>query len=572
MGSYADLDAIAEARDLTARARDAQRSFAESSQERVDAVVAAMAAAAKAASVELAQLAHEETGFGNVEDKNRKNLFSAVTVHDFIRPMKTVGVLREDAARKVYEIAEPVGVVAAVLPCTNPTSTAIYKILIAVKSRNGVVLSPHPAARRAIQRTAEIMKDAAVRAGAPEGLIACIGNPTPEGVQALMRDKNIGVILATGGSDLVRAAYSAGKPCFGVGPGNVPAYVHASADPRLAVERILAGKTFDCGTLCSSEQAVIADVACSDAVVRELAAQGAYFLPAADQEKLAHELFTPRLTVQPKLLGKPATRIAELCGIQVPKGTRALVAPLAGVGPKFPLSAEKLSPVLAYYVVKDWKEGCDRCKEILAFGGSGHTLAVHGQDKDVIFQFALQKPAFRIIANAPAATGAVGLGTGLDPAMTLGCGAMGGNITSDNISPLHLINRKRLAFGIEDTVPAGVPESAVAPAASSLGKAPADLRARAERFLQGKGVLAQALPAQPPAAPAPEAPAPETPAPEKPCPRVAAAAPVPRVDFVCEDDVRTAIREKRRIVVHGRTIITPAARDLGALHDIFQGG
>lgn len=570
LSQHPDLHSIAEARELAERAAAAQKIFAGYDQEAVDAVVDAMAMAARGAAADLGRRAFEETGFGDPDCKREKNLFCAERVHAFIRPMRTVGVLREDAIRKVYEIAEPVGVVAAILPSTNPTSTAIYKALIAVKARNGLVASPHPAARESTLRTMAILREAARAAGAPEGLLGCIEHPSGEATHALMRDRHIGVILATGGSELVRAAYSSGKPCFGVGPGNVPVYVHQSALPAEAVAHVIRGKLFDNGTLCSSEQAMIVDRVLSDAVIKELAAQGAHFLSADEQERLGAALFTARGTVNPKLLGRPATRIAEACSIRVAQGTRLLVAPLSGVGRDHPLSAEKLSPVLAYYVVDDWRRGCERCTELLAFGGAGHTLGIHARDRDVIFRFALEKPAFRIIVNAPTATGAVGLDTGLDPAMTLGCGSMGGNITSDNISPIHLINVKRVAFGSRDTlvpgIPAWVPRATAvdglaaapraAPPANVAAVPPADLRARLERFLDRQGMV------------------PSTPGPPAASGSVASAPRVepeePACDFVCEDDVRRAIREGRRIRVDARTIVTPAARDLaqgaGVLH------
>ena len=443
-----DLISIAEARELARRAKQAWLELAELGQERVDAIVDAMAAAATRHAEAFARLAVEETGYGVVEDKIQKNLFASEQVHRFIRPMKTVGVVARHADTRVVEIAEPFGVVAAVVPSTNPTSTAIYKILIALKARCAVVLSPHPAAVKCITRVAEVMDEAARRAGAPAGAIGWMSTVTLEGTEALMKHRDVAVILATGGMGLVRAAYSAGKPAYGVGPGNAPAFIERTADVRKAVRDIMIGKTFDNGVLCSSENSVVVDAPVADAVKHEFEAQGGAFLSKAEMDALARLLVTPQRLPNPELVGKAATLIAEKCGIHVPPTTRVLIAPLEGVGRDYPLSIEKLCPVLSYYVVADWREGCERCKQILRYGGIGHTMSIHSQDEAVILEFGLKKPAFRIIVNSPTTHGSIGLTTGLDPAMTLGCGGYGGNITSDNISPRHLLNIKRLAYEI----------------------------------------------------------------------------------------------------------------------------
>src|SRR5216110_1198294 len=455
-----DLTSIAEARALARRAKQAWLELAEFNQEKIDAVVDAMAEAATSQAEALARLAVEETGYGVVADKVQKNLFAAQRVHQFIRPMKTVGVVARHQDTRVIEIAEPFGVVAAVVPSTNPTSTAIYKILIALKARCPVVLSPHPAAVKCITRVAEVMNEAAVRAGAPQGAINWMTTVTLEGTQELMKHRDVAVILATGGMGLVRAAYSAGKPAYGVGPGNAPAYIERSADLKKAVSDVITGKTFDNGVLCSSENSVVVDEAIAEDVKREFVARGGYFMNAAEMEAVARVLVTPQRLPNPALVGKSATIIAEKCGITVPSGTRVLIAPLEGVGRDYPLSIEKLCPVLSFYVVKDWREGCERCKQILRYGGMGHTMSIHSQNDQVILEFGLKKPAFRICVNTPTTLGSIGLTTGLDPAMTLGCGGYGGNITSDNISPKHLLNIKRLAYEI-------------APAVSRLAREPA---------------------------------------------------------------------------------------------------
>jgi len=558
--THADLTSMREARDLVARAQVAQRQLAELSQAQIDAIVDAMAAAVTPQCEALAQLACEETGFGVAADKVRKNRFAAETVYQFIKPMKTVGVLRRIEATKVIEIAEPFGVVAAIIPTTNPTSTAIYKILIAIKARCAIVMSPHPSAIRCITRVAEIMEPAARAAGLPDGGIACLKTVTLEGTQELMRQKGVRVILATGGMGLVRAAYSAGKPAYGVGPGNAPAYIERTADVQKAVADILTGKTFDNGLLCSSENSVVVDEAIAADAKAAFVAQGAYFLNPAEADALAKVLVTPQRLPNPQVVGRPATVVAAKAGITVPPSTRALIAVLDGVGRDFPLSIEKLCPVLSLYVVKDWQEGCERCKQILQYGGMGHTMAIHSRNDDVILQFGLKKPAFRIVVNTPTTLGSIGLTTGLDPAMTLGCGGWGGNITSDNISPLHLINVKRLAYELRPARPAEA-------TAGASAAATAPLATRVDSFLGSRGCRpAGRTDSSPPAserASAASAGA-SSPRPESPAP-----APPPAA-FVCEDDVRAAAKAGRRIVLGPKTIVTPAARDAGEALRLFD--
>ncbi|HEY6552079.1 MAG TPA: aldehyde dehydrogenase family protein [Vicinamibacteria bacterium] len=509
----ADLQSIQEARTLAQKARAAQRVLAGFSQEQVDRVVDAMAAAARAEAEPLARLAHEETGFGNVKDKTAKNLFAATEVHAYIKPLRTVGVLRENPATRVTEIAEPMGVVAAVIPSTNPTSTAIFKALVAIKARNAVVMSPHPSARRAFVETARLLLKAALAAGLPEGALACMETVSLGGTQELMRGRDTGVILATGGIGLVRAAYSSGKPAYGVGPGNVPAYIEKTADVPQAARDVIAGKTFDFGTLCSSEQSIVCDEAVRDEVVAEVKKNGGHFLDAAEAKALARVAVTPERLANPEVVGRAAVVIAALAGLKVPPETRALVAPLTGVGRDHPLSIEKLCPILAFYVVKDSEEAGRRCLELLRFGGTGHTVGIHSRDDKVIRDFAFKAPVFRVVVNTQTSMGATGYTTGLAPSMSLGCGAYAGNITSDNITPLHLINVKRLAYG----------------------------RPRAD----AKGA------AEPPAKATPLAAAP------------------PALDFVCEDDVRRALREGRTLRLSARAIVTPSARDAAAGKDIF---
>ena len=559
--SNLDRRSAEEARRLAVRAHGAQSALAELGQEQIDRIVAAMAETAADHAEELAAAAVEETGFGVRADKVRKNLFAARTVYEFIRPMKTVGVLRRLDERRVVEIAEPFGVVAAVVPSTNPTSTAIYKLLIAMKARCAIVLSPHPAAADCINRTVSLLESAARSHGAPAGAVSCMRSVTIAGTQELMRHPRVAVILATGGMGLVRSAYSAGKPAYGVGPGNAPAYVERSADVAKAARDILVGKTFDNGLLCSSENSVVVDAAIAEEIRREFEARGGHFLGRAGADALARVLITPQRLPHPDLVGRSALEIAERAGLSVPDATRALIAPLDGVGRDYPLSIEKLCPVLSYYVVEDWREGCERCRQILRYGGLGHTMAIHSRDESVIHEFALRKPAFRIVVNTPATLGSIGMTTGLDPSMTLGCGGYGGNVTSDNISPQHLLNVKRLAYETR-----------------TASQAAADLAAREVRVsdsAEGSNRLSDGLDARlvadrvaallddPSGTRSRNASSSES----GPC------APVPGdespVPFVCEDDVRAAIRESRPIVIGERTIVTPAARDLAEPHGVF---
>ena len=456
-----DLISIQETRDLVAGAIDAQKTFATFSQDRVDAVVEACASAAADAAQTLARAAVEETGFGNVADKTAKNRLASLDVARAIRGLRTVGIVREDRERGVLEVASPVGVVAAVIPSTNPTSTAIYKTLIALKARNAIVLSPHPSAIRAICQVASVLRRAAASAGAPEGLIGCMRRTTLAGTQELMSHRGIGVILATGGPGLVRAAYSSGKPAYGVGPGNVPAFIERTADVGKAIADIFAGKTFDYGTICSSEQAIVVEEPLCAAALEECRRQGAYFLSEEEAMKVG-ALVRPTGSHAPntKIVGQPAIRVAEVAGFPVPPRTRVLIARLepAQVGREFPLSAEKLSPILAFYVVTNLAAGIGLSTRLLEFGGLGHTCAIHSRNDAAIREFGQAVPAFRICVNTSAVHGSIGYSTNLFPAMTLGCGAPGGNITSDNIGPQHLMNIKRIAWESRPVQHRTVPE------------------------------------------------------------------------------------------------------------------
>ena len=561
-----DLTSIAEARALARSARQAQPILAELTQDQIDRIVDMMAEAVTAQAEPLAQLAVEETTYGVVADKVQKNLFSSRQVYEFIKPMKTVGVVNRVEDRKIVEIAEPFGVVAAVVPSTNPTSTAIYKVLIALKARCPIIISPHPAAARCITRTVEIMADAAQRAGAPAGSIGWMTIVTLEGTQELMKHRDVAVILATGGMGLVRAAYSAGKPAYGVGPGNAPCYIEGSADLDKAASDIVLGKTFDHGVLCSSPNSVVVDESVADESRRRFQARGAFFMNEGEMELLAKVLVThPRLP-NPALVGKSALFIAGKAGISAPAGTTVLIAPLTGVGRDFPLSIEKLCPVLSWYVVKDWREGCERCIQILRYGGMGHTMSIHSKNEDVILQFGLKKPAFRICVNTPTTHGSIGLTTGLDPAMTLGCGGWGGNITSDNISPKHLLNIKRLAYEVRPAMPATAktrreqttptsPELPKAPArtAAASGISAQTLSAKVDAFLSSRGFRPTDVQRSDELGGHHLKPV---------------AADNPR-DFICEDDVREALKSGKTLLISDKTIVTPSARELGESKKVF---
>ena len=600
-----DLESIQEARQLGRAAVEAQRQLEGCTQEQIDAIVEEMAAAGLAHSEHLAELAHDETGFGNVPDKVLKNNFVLKDVVEAMRGMRTVGVLREDREHGVREIAEPVGVVAGIIPSTNPTSTAFFKCLIALKARCGIVLSPHPTAAQCVKASAEVMASAAHKAGAPNGIIGCMSSVTMQGTKELMHGRETDIILATGGIGLVTAAYSAGKPAYGVGPGNVPAYIEETANVPKAVRDVISGTTFDNGTLCSSEQAIVCDRIIKDEVLEQARANGGHLLTPDECDRLAAVLITDRLLVNTDYVGRPATTIANAAGIKVPDKTRVLICPVGGVGKKYPLSHEKLSPVLAFYVVDDWQEGCQRCTELLRFGGMGHTMVIHSGNDDIVLEFGLRKPAHRILVNTVAALGAVGHTTHLFPSMTLGCGSWGNNITSDNIGPQHLLNVKRLAYETREYIPKEVIEPATisdqnertelsANILADTGNAAGErLEVQIANFLDKRGLLPKAsevppvvgrnavvsvrdvdasdtvLKAPPPPRGRPEVPTDQNRVdPQSNTSETAAAHFLP-AEFVSEDDVRDAWETGEKIGIGPDTIVTPLALELGEAHGIF---
>lgn len=441
-----DLQSIQEARDLAAKAFAAWKIWSHASQKQVDQVCAAMSAAALAASERLGIMAHEETGYGFSEHKKLKNEFAARNVWESIKDEKTVGVVHHDPVKRIYDIAWPVGVIAGLTPSTNPTSTVIYKILIAVKARDAIIIAPHPSAVKCSLETARIMAQAAEANGAPPGLVACMENISLQGTQELMRHKYVALILATGGTPMVKAAHSTGKPAYGVGPGNVPAYVDRSADLEKAARYIVSSKAFDNSTICASEQAVVADKPIAGRLAQLMQQQGAYFTDEHETHLLRSLLFHPDGSMNTATVGKPATYLAALAGFEVPQGTRVLVTRIKKTGKEEPLSREKLTTTLAWYEEDGWEAGCDRCIQLIQFGGRGHSLIIHATDQDVIMAFGLEKPVFRIVVNAMGTLGAIGLTTGVMPSLTLGAGGVGGSITGDNVTTRHLYNIKRLAY------------------------------------------------------------------------------------------------------------------------------
>lgn len=453
-----DLQGIQEVRNALQEAKQAQRLLEKMTQSQIDEILRHMANAAEAESARLGALAVEETGFGLAADKTVKNLFVAREVYAAIKDIQTVGIIHKDEVRKVWEIAQPMGVVAAVIPSTNPTSTILFKCMIALKARNAIVISPHPAALRCSIESAKVMRNAAERGGAPAALIHCLSHPSIEASNELMRHSLTDIILATGGTGMVKAAYSSGKPAYGVGPGNVPVYIHQSANVPQAVSMIIQSKTFDYGTICASEQALIVDESIKPQFLEELTRKGGYLLNDQEKRSVASLLMSGK-GMNPKIVGRSPQVIAELAGISIPANTRVLVAEEHGVGLEFPFSMEKLCPVIALYTVKDWQMGCRRCMELLEQGGLGHTLGIHCEDTSIIEAFGLEKPASRIVVNTGTTFGGIGATTGIMPSMTLGCGSFGGNITSDNIGPQHLLNIKRVAFGIRDMPTTSPPAS-----------------------------------------------------------------------------------------------------------------
>ena len=446
-----DLLSMQEVRELVEAAKEAQQELARMDQAQVDRIVRAIADAGVRNARRLAQMANEDTGFGIVDDKVIKNIFASRGVYEHIKDMKTIGEISRDDAKRLRTIAVPVGVIAGLIPSTNPTSTALYKAEIAIKAGNAIVFSPHPTALRCILETVKVIRQAVAEAGGNENLVSCITIPTMEATDNLMRHRDVAMILATGGSAMVRAAYSSGTPAIGVGPGNGPAYLEKTCDLPLAVKRILDSKTFDNGTICASEQSIVVERRMEGAVTAELKAQGAYLLDDEEHRLLSKFILRPNGTMNPAIVGKSVETVAKLAGLtRVPPTARVLVARETGVGPGYPYSNEKLGLILAYYVEDSEEAVLRRCVEILEWEGAGHTFAIHTEDADTAKRFAAAVPASRVLVNTPAALGGIGATTCLVPALTLGCGAVGGSSSSNNIGPLDLINIKRVAWGVKE--------------------------------------------------------------------------------------------------------------------------
>lgn len=433
--------------EIVLKGKKALESFMELDQAAIDRIVQAMALAGLDKHMPLAKMAVEETGRGVYEDKIIKNIFATEYVYNGIKYDKTVGVIEDNEFENCQKIAEPVGVIMGITPVTNPTSTTMFKALIAIKTRNPIIFGFHPSAQNSSREAARILRDAAIKEGAPADCIQWIEEPSMEKTNELMNHPDVALILATGGGAMVKAAYSCGKPALGVGPGNVPCFIEKTADLKQAVNDLILSKSFDNGMICASEQAVIIEEPIYNEVKKLLIDNGCYFVSKEETAKLtAGAIMADKCAVNPNIVGQSAVKIAQMCGIHVPEGTKILIAELEGVGPKFPLSAEKLSPVLACYKVKTAEQGIERAAEVVAFGGMGHSSVIHSNNDDVINRFADRLQTCRILVNSPSTHGAIGdIYNSNIPSLTLGCGSYGRNSTSSNVTAVNLINVKRVA-------------------------------------------------------------------------------------------------------------------------------
>ncbi len=446
-----DLQSVAQVRELLKKAEEAQCQLAEKSQQELDNIIKSIAEAGEKNAAVLGEMACKETGFGNSEDKKIKNIFASKTLFESVKDIKAKGILNVDEKNKITDIGAPVGVITGIIPTTNPTSAVIYKSIIALKGGNAIVFSPHPGALKCILETVRIVSEAAKAAGCPDGAVSCISIPTLEATKELMRHKITKLILATGGPSMVKSAYSSGTPAIGVGAGNGPAFIDKSADVPAAIKRIIQSKTFDNGTICASEQSIIIEKCMEPAVKKALADEKAYLLCGSEAEVLGKYILRENGSMNPAIVGKKAVDIAKLAGLKnVPEDTSVLVARETRVGMQAPYSHEKLAPILALFVEENLDRVLERCIEILMFEGAGHTFCIHAEDKGIIEKFALKIPASRILVNTPGSLGGVGATTNLLPAFTLGCGAVGGSSSSNNIGPLDLINIKRVAVGTKE--------------------------------------------------------------------------------------------------------------------------
>lgn len=443
-----DLQSIQHARNLARNGKIAANKIANFTEEQIDKIIKNMVKVANENEICLAEMAVEETGFGKASDKAVKNNLASTVLYDSIKDMKTIDVINEDKEKKLIEIAEPIGLIMGIVPSTNPTSTAIFKSIISIKSRNAIIFSPHPSAVKCTAKAAKLMHDAAVAAGAPENIITCVELTSIGATNELMKSNEVSLIIATGGPGMVKAAYSSGKPAIGVGAGNSPAYIERTANIEKAVRNIIASKTFDNGTICASEQSIICEYCNENKVIQEFKRNGGYFMTEEETEKVCKLLFKQGHAMNAKFVGRSAEVIAESAGFEVPKGTKVLIGRQGGVGPNYPLSYEKLTTVLGFYVVNNWKEACELSIELLQ-NGIGHTMSIHTEDVEIVKKFA-KKPASRILVNTGGSFGGTGASTGLMPSFTLGCGTWGGSSVSENVTPIHLLNIKRVAYGLID--------------------------------------------------------------------------------------------------------------------------
>lgn len=443
-----DLLSVQEARILVENAREAQKILAAFPQEKLDKIVGNMAEAAHKYARELAVMSQEETGFGKWQDKLTKNIFASDFLYQKIKDMRVVGIISEDKEQRTIDIGVPVGVIVALPPATNPASTTIYKALIAIKSGNAIVFSPHPKAKKTIIKVLDILIRAAEESGLPYGAIGYLRTLAVDGTVALMNHKDTSLILITGVPKMVKAAYTSGKPTIYGGPGNGPAFIERSADIKKAVADIIASRTFDNGIVSASEQSIVAEGCIADEVRQELRKNGAYFMSEQESEQLSKLFFRHDGSLNPEVVGKTAGELAHKIGMCVPENTVVLISEQKFVSSTNPYSREKLCPVLAFYVEKDWMNACEKCLELLVNEGRGHTLIIHSKDENVIREFALKKPVSRILVNTPATLGGIGATTNLFPALTLGCGAAGGGFTSDNVTPMNLINIRKVGYGV----------------------------------------------------------------------------------------------------------------------------
>lgn len=443
-----DLLSIQEARILAENAREAQKKLVAFPQKKLDEIVAHMAEKISSHVRELAIMSSEETDYGKWQDKLIKNRFICSNLPEKLRDMRCVGIIHEDPVNKTMDIGVPIGVIVALCPATNPVSTTIYKTLIAIKSGNAIIFSPHPRAINTIGKTIDLLLEAALECGLPEGALSYLHVVTPGGTKELMNHNGTSLIMNTGVPGMLKAAMNSGKPVIYGGAGNGPAFIERTADIKAAVSDIILSKTFDNGVVSAAEQSVVVDRCIADEVKHEFQNKGAYFMSEEEAKKLGDLFFCPDGSADPQMVGKTAKALAKRAGLSVPEDTVLLISEQKYVNDTNPYAKEKLCPVLAFFVEDDWMHACEKCIELLITEMSGHTLVIHSRDEEVIRQFALKKPVGRVLVNTPAIFGSMGATTNLFPAMTLGSGSAGTGITSDNVSPMNLVYIRKVGYGV----------------------------------------------------------------------------------------------------------------------------